>query len=335
MSGQDWQQQGWGAPPPPPPPGPGGQPGIAGPGAGGSPTPWVLALVVLLVVSVVLSFAVDSKDGGGGGGDVALPGDFEGIGDIGDIGDFGDLGGIGDSAGLGDDGPDTGDFGDIGGDTGGDTAIGGGGASGGSTGGTSGGATGGSGGSGGSSGSGSGSGGSTPSPPPDPTAEAFAAVRPGDCLKNWHTGSAWSSTTPVKATCDTNDGIMWVSSVKNSSSACPSGPGQSYLAYQSNGQTTALCLTRQFKVGFCFLGKQEGSGSGAKITDANLLSLVECTAAKVPQPWNQIMHITGVYRAPAQVTYESCARVAGDQTYYWHWVVNDGKTLVCTMVYGS
>lgn len=296
--------------------------------------PWVVGLVVLLLISVAVSVGADSKTGGGDGGDLGM-GDMGDSGAVGDLGDFGDLGGIGDSAGPGDDGAggDIGDLGDIGGDIGGDA-----GSVGGETGGdgsASGSGTTGSSGSG-SSGSGSTSGGSDPAPPPDPTEEAFKAVSPGDCLKLWHTGSEWSSTTPIKADCDSQDGVMWVSSVKNSTGACPSGPGLSYLYYQgSSGDTTALCLTRQFKEGYCFLGKQEGSGSGAKITDANLMSLVECTASQVPSPWNQIMHITGVYAAPANVTYEHCARVQGDQTYYWHWIVNEGKTLVCTMVYGS
>jgi hypothetical protein len=300
----------------------------------------VLALVVLVVASVLLSVSVDSKTGGGdgGGGDMGM-GDAGGIGGIGDLGDLGGLGDSGGTNGLGDDtaGGDQGDFGDIGGDAGGDTGDTGGDAGGASTGdGSSGGSSGSSGGgSSGSSGGGSSSssGGSDAAPPPDPTADAFKAVSPGDCLKNWHTGSDWSSTTPVKASCGSNDGIMFVTSVKTSTGACPSGAGQSYLSYRSGaGDTTALCMTRQFKEGYCFLGKQEGD----KITDGNLMSLVECTAGKVPQPWNQIMHITGVYAAPGgQVSHEHCARVQGDQTYYWHWVVDDGKTLVCTMVYGS
>lgn len=265
---------------------------------------------MLLIASVVLSLTVDAKggDGGGGsrdGGEIALPDGGP------DLGDFGDLGGLGDPDEVGDDG--------LGGSTG-DLA---------GTGETDGGTSG--------ADADSATGGSEPPPVPDPDAEAFAAVKPGDCLRLWHDGTNWSSTTPTKADCDGDDGIMFVNSVQSSAGSCPNHGDKSYIQHtDAAGKTTAICFSRNLKAGYCLLAQQEGSGDGARMADINLMSQVDCTSGATPAPWNQILHITGVYQAPAGTpTANNCARGQTDQTYYWWWVVNEGETLLCTMVYGG
>src|SRR4051812_11582159 len=85
--------------------------------------------------------------------------------------------------------------------------------------------------------------------------------------------------------------------------------------------------TRQFKVGYCLLAKQSGSGQSAQMR-AGLMTAVDCDAKRVPAQYNQILHITGVYKAPANPSASNCARVQGDRTYYWSWVVNGGRTLL-------
>ncbi|MEU1574860.1 hypothetical protein ABZ519_27615 [Streptomyces collinus] len=62
------------------------------------------------------------------------------------------------------------------------------------------------------------------------------------------------------------------------------------------------------------------------------MTAVACRREPVPVPYNQIMHITGVYRAPAGADANNC-RAAGDQTRYWAALVDDGATLLCTTVY--
>ncbi|WAP57911.1 LppU/SCO3897 family protein [Streptomyces sp. S465] len=193
--------------------------------------------------------------------------------------------------------------------------------------------------SGGSGGSGGGGGPAetqapaSPTVAPDPTAEAYRAVSPGDCLAVYDTGYGdYNTQMPAPVDCGAGKAFMWVSAVRSSGGACPQGPGQNYMAYTSRGRTTALCLTRQFKVGYCLLAEQTGSGQQARM-NAGLMTVVDCEAKRVPARYNRILHITGVYKAPANASAANCARVQGDRTYYWSWVVNDGRTLLCTMVY--
>ncbi|MES4900878.1 MULTISPECIES: hypothetical protein [unclassified Streptomyces] len=199
----------------------------------------------------------------------------------------------------------------------------------------------GSGGSGQQPGGGSGGGGgsvetqppATPTVAPDPTAEAYRAVSAGDCLAVYDTGyGEYNTQVPYRVGCSAYNAYVWVSAVRSSSSACSQGPGRNYMSYTSRGQTVALCLTRQFKVGYCLLAKQSGSGQSATM-QAGLMTGVDCDAKRVPSRYNQILHITGVYKAPANPSAANCARVQGDRTYYWSWVVNGGRTLLCTMVY--
>ncbi|MBP8538608.1 hypothetical protein [Streptomyces sp. MK37H] len=191
----------------------------------------------------------------------------------------------------------------------------------------------GSGGSGGGGGSGETRAPVTPTVAPDPTEEAYRAVSPGDCLAVYDTGYGdYNTQLPAPVDCGAGNAYMWVSAVRSGGGACRQGPGQNYMSYTSRGRTTALCLTRQFKVGYCLLAKQTGSGQQARM-NAGLMTVVDCDAKRVPVRYNRILHITGVYKAPASASAANCARVQGDRTYYWSWLVNDGRTLLCTMVY--
>ncbi|GAA1676162.1 hypothetical protein [Streptomyces yatensis] len=173
----------------------------------------------------------------------------------------------------------------------------------------------------------------SPTVAPDPTDEAYRAVSPGDCLAVYDTGDGqYNSRMPVQVACGAGNAFMWVSAVRSSGGACPQGPGQNSMSYTSRGRTTALCLTRKFAVGYCLLAEQTGSGQQARM-NAGLMTVVDCDAKRVPARYNRILHITGVYKAPAGASSANCARVQGDRTYYWSWLVNDGRTLLCTMVY--
>ncbi|ASQ96571.1 hypothetical protein [Streptomyces sp. 11-1-2] len=173
----------------------------------------------------------------------------------------------------------------------------------------------------------------TPTVAPDPTAEAYRAVSPGDCLAVYDAGDGqYNSRMPTPVACGAGKAFMWVSAVRSSGGACPQGAGQDYMSYTSRGRTTALCLTRKFTVGYCLLAQQTGSGQQARM-NAGLMTVVDCDAKRVPVRYNRILHITGVYKAPANASAANCARVQGDRTYYWSWLVNDGRTLLCTMVY--
>lgn len=192
-------------------------------------------------------------------------------------------------------------------------------------------------------GSGSGSGGYAPPQPsatPDPTASAFKRIKAGDCLTVYDTGAkstiTWSSAmppTPVSS-CDSTDALVHVSRVTSSTGSCARGPDRSYWSYRSaaDRSTTVLCLTRVYHKSYCLLGKQSGTSANPRIR-LGALTAVDCTAKRVPASYNQIMHITGVYKATSGTSAANCRRSQGDQTRYYAWKMNDGKTLLCTMVY--
>lgn len=260
---------------------------------------WVLALSFLVLAVLILPNVVEDRNGGDSAGSIALPSGLPSMPNP--------------AASL-----PSGGAGSSGSPTGAPDAVPGG---------------------GGSGGTGGGSVGTAPpaqtTPAPNPTELAFRAVSPGDCLAVYDTGyDDWSSSVPYRVGCGAGNAYVWVSAVRSSTSSCPDGPGQSYWSYSVGGRVTALCLTRQYTVGYCLLAKQTGSGSTAQM-NAGLMTVVDCDDKKVPSSYNQILHITGVYKAPANPSSDSCARVAGDRTSYWSWRVNDGKTLLCTMVYAG
>jgi hypothetical protein len=172
---------------------------------------------------------------------------------------------------------------------------------------------------------------------PDPTESAFKDVTSGDCLPVWDTGYGgsanvieWSAKQPPSAvSCDSDDALVQVTGTDG---GCPSGTNQATWKYtsESSGQTSELCLTRIYHKGGCFLAKQEND----KIVDMGPMTAVDCsTKKKIPFTYNQVMHITGVYNTSKGTDASLCRRVQGDQTQYWSWTVDDGDTLLCTMVY--
>ncbi|MEU9568804.1 hypothetical protein AB0D62_02735 [Streptomyces massasporeus] len=171
-------------------------------------------------------------------------------------------------------------------------------------------------------------------PAPDPTEEAFEAISVGDCLAVHDTGRGgttsvdWSvGAPPDPVSCAGEQAQVQVTAINT---ACPTSYGKSYWSYRSTttGDTTKLCLTRVYHANYCILGRQ----SGDSISLA-LMTAVACRREPVPAPYNQIMHITGVYRAPAGANANNCRRAAGDPTRYWAALVDDGATLLCTTIY--
>ncbi|NGN67365.1 serine/threonine protein kinase [Streptomyces sp. A7024] len=177
----------------------------------------------------------------------------------------------------------------------------------------------------------------TSSPEPDPTEQAFKRVSSGDCLKVYDTGQAgrynvrWSAAAPPPSvSCAGSDAYVQVTGV--TAGSCPSGVDKSSWSYRSpsSGDTTRLCMTRIYRAGYCLLARQ----SGDSISLGGLTG-VSCGASQVPSAYNQVMHITGVYRAPAGANASNCRRTANDATRYWSWTVNGGNTLLCTKIYGA
>ena len=181
----------------------------------------------------------------------------------------------------------------------------------------------------------------TPSPTPDPTASAFDAIRAGDCLALWDTGYGgdtidWSSDVPPDPlpSCEDKDAMVRVTAVGDSVADCATGTGRSYWAYlsPSDHRNRVLCLSRVYRTYYCLLGIQKGEGANARIS-IGPMTAVDCEAERVPLPYNQIMHITGVYRAPPGASADNCVQGPGDTRYYWAWKVDGGETLLCTTIF--
>ncbi|MER5487478.1 serine/threonine-protein kinase [Streptomyces sp. NPDC002812] len=165
----------------------------------------------------------------------------------------------------------------------------------------------------------------TPTPTRDRTEEAFLAVRQGSCLPLYATGypDKWNVDVPPGAVrCDTEQAHVQVTSVINGD--CPSGSGRTYWRYK----TTNLCLTRIFHIGYCVLGKGPGNS-----IELGAFTLVDCKATRIPAAYDYVLHITGVYRAPANATAAHCRRSQSDSTDYRAWLVTDNSVLLCTTFY--
>ncbi|MEU8889269.1 hypothetical protein [Streptomyces sp. NPDC048442] len=117
-------------------------------------------------------------------------------------------------------------------------------------------------------------------------------------------------------------------------SACPTGDGLSYVAHRSGAEKRVLCLTRQYKAGYCVLAeKSAGKGAGGTAMRLGAMTAVDCKAKRATPPYNTVLHITGVYEPSSGRAPGNCRRAPDDRTYYWSWQVDGGGTLLCTMVY--
>ncbi|WP_328948708.1 hypothetical protein OG778_10180 [Streptomyces sp. NBC_00184] len=154
---------------------------------------------------------------------------------------------------------------------------------------------------------------------PDPLDEAFAEVSPGDCLNVYDDGYGdWSEDEPGTVPCDWTTAYVSVTDVTDDSDACEEGGGRSAWSHvNDDATTTALCLERQFQEATCFLA----AGSGGKPDSANLMTVWDCDASKVPVEYDFIMQITAVG-----------AGTEGDCGQDYSWEVLGGEGTICAMV---
>ncbi|RKN46895.1 LppU/SCO3897 family protein [Streptomyces hoynatensis] len=168
----------------------------------------------------------------------------------------------------------------------------------------------------------------TPDPPPDATGQAFEAVSAGDCLAVYDTGTgAWSAHRPRRVDCGEADAYVKVSAVEMQAADCPQGAGQSFWGYARGVHTVALCLTRRFEVGSCLLADETRGSDGEDEPEmqAGLLTVADCEAGEVPEGYNRVLRITGVYDAPEEMSGPLCARGPQDTTSYWYWFVENAE----------
>ncbi|WP_405840704.1 serine/threonine protein kinase [Streptomyces platensis] len=160
---------------------------------------------------------------------------------------------------------------------------------------------------------------------PSPVDAAFAAVRSGDCLDAYQDGYGnWSRTAPVRVVCGAASAYLRVLRVSGAGS-CPSGGGRGGWWHSGTGSSsTSLCVERQFRTGQCFLAKARGGRPGP----ANLLTVWNCSADRVPREFDYIMQVTAVMRASAGTG--ACPGEPGRYRYSWN--VYDGTTMICAKV---
>jgi hypothetical protein len=159
-------------------------------------------------------------------------------------------------------------------------------------------------------------------PPPDPTADAYRTVRPGDCL------AAPEGAVPVTVDCAAAAAFVRVAEVAAKVADCPAGPGLSnWYHTTANGETTALCLWREFRPGQCFAARLSTEQGGYEMADADLRSRQDCAATEVPPPYNVVLMISEVLSTvpPGQ----ACTRDPANPDSYWYWIANDSTVKVC------
>ncbi|MEU5658060.1 protein kinase [Streptomyces sp. NPDC047737] len=167
-------------------------------------------------------------------------------------------------------------------------------------------------------------------PTPDADDEAFDAVSTGDCLTAYDDGYGdWSADTPETVDCDAANAYLRVTSTDDgiSGSDCPDGSGESYWSHVGSVTefSRTLCVERQFRVGECFVAKQQGD----RMTDARLMTVWSCGKDTVPKGYDVILQITGRWRAESTYPPGYCSKSSTDQEDYWLFEVNDDRTVLC------
>ncbi|KUL38810.1 hypothetical protein ADL22_16160 [Streptomyces sp. NRRL F-4489] len=168
----------------------------------------------------------------------------------------------------------------------------------------------------------------TPFAPRTPSAAdlAFSAVRAGDCLDAYADGyGKWSRTPPARVDCQAANAYLRVRSVRHSGT-CPAGPGSTgWWHTAADLSPVGLCVERQFRIGQCFLARERnGQPAGA-----DLLTLWNCGAARVPAEFRFIMQVSAVL--PASAGSRACPPDQG-RPYTYSWNVYDGRSILCTKV---
>ncbi|MFG3409293.1 serine/threonine-protein kinase [Streptomyces sp. NPDC048142] len=160
----------------------------------------------------------------------------------------------------------------------------------------------------------------TPPPPrePDPRDRAFAAVRRGNCLNVHDDGyDRWSKDTPHTVPCGWLTAYVRVTGVADSD-RCESGGGRTSWSHTNDDLTrTVLCLERQFRTGQCFLA----TAKDRRPDTANLMTIWDCNARRVPVKYDFIMRITSVGSG-----------TVGNCGLDYAWEIHGGRGTICAAV---
>ncbi|MBL1065481.1 hypothetical protein [Streptomyces sp. 7-21] len=173
--------------------------------------------------------------------------------------------------------------------------------------------------------------GPSPSAPAhDATYEAFMAISPGSCLRNYYGGETWLEERPETADCDSAGALYDVLEVRTDT-ICPITESETYWSYTdpNTGDVATLCVRRRYAEQQCFPGEMDGDTVLARMDTA-----WPCDTDQVPVEYNQILRITGYYQAQEEYPPGFCSQDAYDQTMYYTWEVYDRQAVICATIVG-
>ncbi|MFJ6611132.1 hypothetical protein ACIQPT_12690 [Streptomyces sp. NPDC091289] len=154
-------------------------------------------------------------------------------------------------------------------------------------------------------------------------------MRVGSCLPVHRTGrgNAWNVDVPPGAvSCGSRRaGLFKVTRTGGGGVSCESGRGStSWRHYSRATGTTTLCLERVWVDRYCILANETSDGMSLGTTTA-----VDCGAERVPRPYDHVLAVSGVYRAPPNAGSAHCRKGSSDRRTYWSLVVANRTILVC------
>ncbi|MFC8623007.1 hypothetical protein [Streptomyces anulatus] len=88
---------------------------------------------------------------------------------------------------------------------------------------------------------------------------------------------------------------------------------------------TKLCLERVRAERNCILGNNTSDGMSLGTTT----TAVDCRVKRVPEPYDHVLVVSGVYRAPSDAGSKYCGEGSSDRRTYWSLVVANRTVLVC------
>jgi hypothetical protein len=138
-------------------------------------------------------------------------------------------------------------------------------------------------------------------PSPDPTRKAFEKISKGDCLdahRSPHDSDKWSKAKPNAVPCSRANAYVRVTRVVDDSSDCADGDGELdgelWWDYGEEGDEIALCVSRQLRVGDCFLGTDGPDEDTVSISNGDLMTSWPCGKRPLPGSYDHILRVTAL-----------------------------------------
>lgn len=136
---------------------------------------------------------------------------------------------------------------------------------------------------------------------PDPVRKAFEKISAGDCLdahRSPHDSDKWSKGKPNAVPCSRSNAYVRVTKVADDTSDCADGDGEIdgelWWSYGDEGDEIALCVSRQLRVGDCFLGTDGPDEGTVSISNGDLMTSWPCGKRPLPGSYDHILKVTAL-----------------------------------------